>query len=272
VIHSIAGQNERWARLDASQSPPTAQSGQNGGSGFGNVGTTAAGASVVNPIGGDTAQPLSGNMNLMLMMFGGGSGAANGTNASSGTDSATQTAGAPDDTSAASAAQSGPGMASLLADLQSLLSSLGGNATSPTDANASGTTGTSGAPPSIGTQPTGTQPTGTQPTGTSSTGASSTGNSLLQDLDSIASDLGTIVASAGGAPPPSGGPASRWPGRDHADDISNPGTASAEPWRNGWDATTGGGWQQQYGLAAYTSGELSGTTGATASALQNITV
>jgi hypothetical protein len=52
VIHSVVGQNERWAQLTAFQPPPTAQSGQGAGSAFSNVGTTAADPSVVNPVAG----------------------------------------------------------------------------------------------------------------------------------------------------------------------------------------------------------------------------
>jgi hypothetical protein len=223
---------------------------------------------VVNPIGGDTAQPLSGNMNFLLMLFGDGSGATNrtgsasGTSGTSGSGSETQTAGAPDDTSAASAAQGGASQASLLADLQSLLSSLGGNRPSAINPNGTGTAGTSSTP----------SPNGATSTGTASTGTASIGNSLPRDLDSIAPDLGTVVASTGGSPPPPGGAGGGWPGGGRADAIGNPGTASTEPaWRQNWDAIPGGGWQQHYGLAAYASGGQSGTSSATTAALQNIT-
>jgi hypothetical protein len=243
---------------------------------------------VVNPIGGDTAQPLSGNMNFLLMLFGDGSGATNrtgsasGTGGTSGSGSETQTAGAPDDTSAASAAQGGASQASLLADLQSLLSSLGGNRPSAINPNGTGTAGTSSTPSpngatstgtaSTGTASTGTASTGTASTGTASTGTASIGNSLPRDLDSIPPDLGTVVASTGGSPPPPGGAGGGWPGGGRADAIGNPGTASAEPaWRQNWDAIPGGGWQQHYGLAAYASGGQSGTSSATTAALQNIT-
>ena len=85
VIHSVVGQSERWAQLTALQPPPAAQSGQGSGPGFSNAGTTPADPTVVNPIAGSTASPLSSNMSFMLMMFGGGLASATGSGAAGGT-------------------------------------------------------------------------------------------------------------------------------------------------------------------------------------------
>jgi hypothetical protein len=78
VIHSVVGQNERWAQLTALQPSPAAQSGQGGGPAFSNAGTTTADPTVVNPVAGSTSSPLSSNMSFMLMMFGGGLDSATG--------------------------------------------------------------------------------------------------------------------------------------------------------------------------------------------------
>ncbi len=242
VIHSVVGQSERWAQLTALQPPPAAQPGQGSGSGFSNVGTTPADPTVVNPIAGSTASPLSSNMSFMLMMFGGGlasatgSGAAGGTGLTSGSGSTTAS---PDGTSNI---QGGTGAASVLANLQSLIASLTG--------------GTSGTP-------------ATAPTGS---GALSTGSSLLQDLDSIVTDLGTTTATPGGAqpppPPPSSGAATAQP--SDGIDITNQGSAAAvATWGDG-PARPGGGWQEQFALAAYQSGSTSGPN--SQSAWQSVSV
>jgi hypothetical protein len=246
VIHSVVGQNERWAQLTALQQPPAAQSGQ-GGPAFSNLGTTTADPTVVNPVAGSTASPLSSNMSFMLMMFGGGldsaagSGAAGGSGLTSGSGSTTAS---PDDTANT---QGGTGAASILADLQSLMASLTGGY--------SGSTASGGA----------TAPAGSD--------ASSSSSSLLQGLDSIVTDRGTTVAAAGSAqppPPPSSGASTGQP--SDGNDITNSGSAAADAtWGDG-PSGPGGGWQEQYALAAYVSGNLSGLSSASGSALQSLTV
>lgn len=221
MIHSIVGQSERWAQLTALQPPPAAQSGPGSGPGFSNVGTTAADPTVVNPVAGSTASPLSSNMSFMLMMFGGGLDSTTGSGAGAGSTSGSgSTTASPDETSNI---QGGTGAASILANLQSLIASLTG--------------GTSGTP-------------ATAPTG----------SSLLQDLDSIITDLGTTTTTPGGAqpppPPPSSGAATGQP--SDGNDITNQSSAAAvATWGDG-PAGPGGGWQEQFALAAYQSGSTSG--------------
>jgi hypothetical protein len=239
------------------QLPPAAQSGLGDGATFSNAGTTIADPTVVNPVAGSTTLPMSSNMSFMLMMFGGGldsatgSGSANGTDSSGGTGSttgtdsaarsgsATPTAGSPDDTSDT---QIGSSLATMLADLQSLMTTLTGGRTALGNATA--------------------------PVGS---GTSATGSSLSQHLDSIVSNMGTMVAATGSAQPPplpgaSGGPSSE------GNDITNPGSAvAAATWGDG-PAGPGGGWQEQFAIAAYESGNASGPNTALASTLQSVTV
>jgi hypothetical protein len=242
VIHSVVGQNERWAQLTALQPSPAAQSGQGGGPAFSNAGTTTADPTVVNPVAGSTSSPLSSNMSFMLMMFGGGldsatgSGAAGGTGLTSGSGSPT---GSPD---ATPGTQGGAGAASILANLQSLIASLTGGT--------SGITALSSA---------------AMPAGS---GASPTGSSLLRGLNS------TTAATTGSAqppqPPPCGAPTGPPSG---GNDITNPGSAAAAvaTWGDG-PSGPGGGWQEQFALAAYASGNVSGLSGVSDSARQSLTV
>lgn len=249
MINSVVGQNVRWAQLAALQSPPAALSDQSDGSAFNNVGTSAVDASVVNPIAGGTSPALSSNMSLMLMMFGGGLGSTTGSGSTTGTGStggsgpatgstggsgpATQTVGSPDDTST----PGGSGLASMLANLQSLMATLTGGASA------------------------------------GSSGTSPAGNSILQDIDNVFSNLGTLVASTNAAqppPPPTDGASGGQP--SGGNDITNPGsTVDYASWGDG-PAGPGGGWQQQFALAAYESGGASGPNSASAAVLQGISV
>jgi hypothetical protein len=245
MLSSIPGQNERWTQIAALQPPPVAEPGQNGGSGFDNAGTTAADPSAVSPVAGSTASPLSSNMSFMLMMFGGGLGSAGGSGSANGSGSATQTVGSPDDTPGQ---QGGTNLGPLMAELQSFVSSMINGTSAGTSTSASGTTAAPG-------------------------GASLASNPLLQDLNSSASDLGTTVASADATqqmPPPSGGGSPSQSGGGN--DITNTGTAvAARRWGDG-PAGAGGGWQEQFLMAAYASGSTSGVNGATTTTLQSITV
>jgi hypothetical protein len=250
VLSSISGQNERWAQLAALQPPPATQSSQDGGQDFSNSGTVASGTSTLGPIASNTASPLSNDMNFMLMMFGGG------TSSTSSSGSTTQTTG-PDDTSGTSITQGGTSFASLLTDLQSLLSTLGGGTSSTTDATTTSA--------SIGNAST-----------IDNTGSVS--STLRQDLDSIASDLGTIAASFGGIQPPPPPPdvTSSGQSANGISDISNTATASVESaWSTGWGSTSGAAdsWRQQFGFAAYAAAaDQSGLNTATTSAQQSINV
>ena len=249
MIHSVVGQNERWAQLTALQQSPAAQSGQGGGPAFSNAGTTTADPTVVNPVAGSTPSPLSSNMSFMLMMFGGGldsatgSGAAGGTGLTSGSGSTT---GSPD---ATPGTQGRTGAASILVNLQSLIASLAGDT--------SGITALSSA---------------AMPAGS---GASPTGSSLLQGLNSIAIDLGTTASTTGSSPPPPPPPPSGAPTGPPSggNDITNPGSAAAAvaTWGDG-PSGPGGGWQEQFALAAYASGNVSGLSGVSDSARQSLTV
>jgi hypothetical protein len=243
VIHSVIGQNERWAQIAALQPPPGAQAAQATGSGFSNLGTTAPDPSVVNPISSGSGSALSNDTNFLLFFLNQGTAAANGTanGAPSGTPSGTpsgigsptQTTGAPDDTSQAGGATSLE--AQLLTDVGSYLSTLtGGGGLAASSSSGAGT-----------------------PTATST---------LAQDIDAITSAVGTVAfASAGGLAP----------GSNDGNDVGNTGSASAGPsWRDGWDGERGSGdaFRQQFGLAAYSASDQAGQTNTTASALQAITV
>jgi hypothetical protein len=236
VIHSVVGQNERWAQLTALQTPPAIPSGQGGGPALSNAGTAAPDPTAVSPVAASTASPLSSNTSLMLMLFGGGldpAGSTVGNGSTIGSGSPTQTVGSPDETTGT---VGGSGIASLLADLQSLMASLAGGASAATSTSAS--TPASGSTPAPAVS-----------------GPSSNGNSLFQNLDRIASDLGTIVASTGSTqrqtPPPGGAPSG---GNDITNTIS---AAAIASWGDG-PSGPGGGWQEQFALAAYESGSASG--------------
>jgi hypothetical protein len=166
VIHSVIGQNERWAQIAALPAPPGAQA---AGSAISNPGTTAPDPSVVNPISSGSGSALSNDTNFLLFFLNQGSAAAKGT--TSVTGSPTQTTGAPDDTSQAGGATSLE--AQLLTDVGSYLSALTGGG---------GSAGSSSS--GVGT-----------PTATST---------LAQDIDAITSAVGTVAfASAGGLAPSS---------------------------------------------------------------------
>ncbi len=236
MISSIVGQNERWAHLTALQSPPAIPSGQGGGPALSNAGTTAPDPTAVSPVTASTASPLSSNTSLMLMLFGGGLDPAGsstvGNGSSIGSGSPTQTVGSPDETTGT---VGGSGIASLLADLQSLMASLAGGASAATSSSAS-------------------TPASSSPPAPAVSGPSSNGNSLFQNLDRIASELGTIVASTSSTqrqtPPPGGAPSG-------GNDITNTISASAiASWGDG-PSGPGGGWQEQFALAAYKSGSAS---------------
>ncbi len=245
MIHSVVGQNERWAQLSVLQPPPAAQSGQGRGPAFGSVGTTAADPTVVSPVAGSTPSPLSSNMSFMLMMFGGGldsangSGAAGATGLTGGSGSTTTSPNDPSNT------QGGTGTASVLADLQSLIASLTGGSAGT---SASGSASAPGA-----------------------SAALLTGSSPTQDLDSIVADLGTPAARPGSGqppPPPAGGAATGQP--KYGDDITNPGSAAADAtWGDG-PSGPGGGWQEQFALAVYQSGSAAGPN--SQSSLQSLSV
>jgi hypothetical protein len=247
VIHSVVGQNERWAQLTALQLSPAAQSSQGGGPAFRNAGTTTADPTVVDPIAGSTPSLLSSNMSFMLMMLGGGLDSATGSGAAGGTvltNGSASTTGSPNTTPGT---QGGTGAAPILANLQSLIASL---------------TGSTSGDAALGSA--------TAPVGS---GASPTSSSLLQGLNSIVTDPGTTAATTGTTqpppPPPSGAPTGPPSG---GNDITNPGRAAAvATWGDG-PSGPGGGWQEQFALAAYASGNVSGLSGVSDSARESLTV
>ncbi len=233
MIHSVAGQNERWAQVTALQPPPAVQSAQGGGPAFSNSGTTTGDPTVANPVAGSTASPLSSNMSFMLMMLGGGLDSATGSTAAGGTgltSGSGSTTASPDETSNT---LGGTGAASILADLQSLIANLTGGVS---EASALG----SAAAPA-------------------GSGVLSNSSSLLKGSTSVVADLGTMAAptrSAQPSTPPSGGPATGQP--SEGNDITNMGSAAAVATSGDGPAGPGGGWQEQFALAAYQSGNLSG--------------
>ena len=245
MIHSVLGQNERWAQLTALQLSAAAQSGQGGGPAFSNAGTTTADPTVVDPIAGSMPSPLSSNMSFMLMMLGGGldsatgSGAAGGTGLTSGSASTT---GSPNTTPGT---QGGTGAAPILANLQ--IASLTGSTSG--DAALSSATAPAGS------------------------GASPTSSSLLQGLNSIVTDLGTTAATTGRTQPPPPPPSAAPTGPpSRGNDITNPSWAAAvATWGDG-PSGPGGGWQEQFALAAYASGNVSGLSGVSDSARESLTV
>jgi hypothetical protein len=237
MINSIVGQNLQWAQLAALQSPTPTQSGQNDGLAFNNPGAIAADPSVVNPVAGGTSPALSNSTSLMLMILGGGlapdSGSTTGTGSAGGTGAATQTVGSPDDIPT----PDGPSLASMFANLQPLVATL--------------TAGASGG----------------------SSGASPASDPILQDLDNVFSNTGTLVASTNAtqAPPASSNDAlGNQPGGDT--DITTPGSNVDYASFGDGPGGAGGGWQQQFAMAAYEFGGGLGLGSASASALQGISV
>jgi hypothetical protein len=145
----------------------------------------------------------------------------------------------------------------LLTDVQSLLSALTGSFGS----SAKGTA-TSGAAATSADNATSTQ-----------TGLSS---SILQDLQTVASDLGTISSASGtsqsdgsGGPP---GGAPPWGNDSSNNDISNTGTSASDGNPRGWRPGYSDGFQQQYAASAYGAGMTSGLDSSTTSSLNSITV
>jgi hypothetical protein len=232
VIHSLIGQNERWAQLAALQPPPGAQAAQPGGSAFGNLGTVAPDPSVVNPVSSGSGSALTNDTSFLLFFLNGGSNAATG-NSSTGSGSPTQTTGAPDDTSGTQGATSLA--AQLLTDVQSFLSALtGGSAFAGS--------------------------------GSSDVGRPAATSSLAQDIDAITSAGGTVAFAPtnGSAPNSSDG------GNDVGNAGSASAEPSwRNRWDDGRAGSTA--WRQQFGVAAYSASDPSGQTTSTASALQAIT-
>jgi hypothetical protein len=232
VIHSLIGQNERWAQLAALQPPPGAQAAQPGGSAFSNLGTVAPDPTVVNPVSSGSGSALTNDTSFLLFFLNSGSGTATGTS-STGSNAATQTAGAADDTSGTQGATSLA--AQLLTDVQSFLSALAGS-------SASAGNGPSG----VGTPP--------------------ATSSLAQDIDAITSAGGTVAFAPANGSAPSGSDGGNEVGNTGS-------ASAEPSWRNGWDdgRRTDAAWRQQFGLAAYSASDQSGQTTSTASALQAIT-
>lgn len=264
---SIFGQNERWAQIQAYQPPPASQSGQSGGQLGGpggaqggaqggawdpSLGTSTSSGSTA--IAGGTSATLSENTSFALIAFGGwGNGPA----------TSTQTAGqsstsSPSDASSPASATVGQtaitqngtsAVSQLFTDLQSLLSALTGTPTS--SASTPGTSDTTGTAANTGT-----------------VAATTLNSSVLQDLQTVASDL-TAIASADGG---------RSPGRPPwASDISNSGTISntgtTTGTTGGWSGGYSDGFQQQFALSVYSSSNLSGVDNSTTtSSLTSINV
>jgi hypothetical protein len=255
VSISISGQNERWAQLSAYQPPPMPRPGQSGGSDP-SVGTTTAPGSpgTNNSTPASTSGALSDGMSFALMAFSGSWGVGTGTS-SQGANQSTGTSNAAAPGSTPSTSNGTSPQSQLLTDVQSLLSALTGSSGS-----ASGATTSSAAASSTGSG------AGTQ------TGLSS---SILQDLQTVASDLGAISSASGTSQPggtasPQGAPP--WGNDSSNNDISNTGTSASDGNAGGWRPGYSDGFQQQYAASAYGAGMTSGLDGSTTSALASITV
>ena len=251
---SISRQNERWAQLNAYQPPPASQSGQNG-QWDPSVGTdTSAGSTGTAPSAGGTSGALSDGVSFALMAFGDWRSKAAASTQSTGQDSTTSDASA---SSSASTGQSGitqdgtTSVSELVTDLQSLLSALTGTSSAGSTAT-SDTTATSAN-------------TGTA----AATGLSST---VLQDLQTVSSDLNSIASTSGTTPP--GGAGGPPPGPlPWSNDISNTGTTtgSGTGITGGWNSHYNDAFQQQFALSAYNASTMSGLDNSTTSSLTSIT-
>jgi hypothetical protein len=248
VSISISGQNERWAQLNAYQ-PPAAQSGQAGGT-LPAAGTTTSPGSIgnSNSIPGATSGALSDGMSFALMAF----SSSWGTAAATSSQGASPGSGTADGLSPSAPAAGSSPQSQLLTDVQSLLSALmGGSGSSASGASGSNATATAA-----------NSGTGTQ---------TSLSSSLLQDLQTVASDLGTIDATSGSSRP-GGSPQSASPRGDDNANTSDTGTSA--PGGNAGAPRPGysDGFQQQYAVSAYSAGMMSGPDNAAMSALGSISV
>jgi hypothetical protein len=250
VSISISGQNERWAQLSAYQPPPASLSGQNGG--WNSLGGTSAslGQSGNTAVAGGATAGLSDDTSFALIAFGG--------DWTSGSAAAGQTAGGSGAVSASSTQDAGSLGSQLLTDVQSLISALTGSAGSST-----GTSATSG---------------GTTDGTTAGTAATDSDSTVLQDLQTVTSDLGSIASLYGAPQPgtagsPPGGPPQAGPPPD-SNEISNTGTSASdgtggtERWRRDYRD----GLQQQFAVSAYTSSSASALDSSATSSLTAINV
>ena len=260
MLSSISGQTDRWAQLAAMQDSPLIPSSQSNAGGSGTTSTPAANATAVTPITASGSTPLSSDTGLMLLMFGGPPNGANSAGAN-GANTASQT-------SAAAGAQGGFG--SLLSQLQSLVSSLTGN--SSTTSGSTGSIAAASTAASAGTT-----------SGSTTTAIDNSGSldgALLQGLNGINSDAGTVAAPFGGTqatPPPRGTATSAGDansgssGQPSSEDTAIANTHSAwadRTWGDG-PSGAGGGWQQSQ-IATYLSQSQTGLDSATASATQSV--
>jgi hypothetical protein len=262
VLSSISGQTDRWAQLAAMQDSPLIPSSQSNGGGSGMPSTPVGNAAAVSPITASGGTPLSSDTGFMLLMFGGLPGGANGANTAAQTSAAA--------TDAATGAQ-GSGFGSLLSQLQSMVSSLTGNSSTTAGTGSSGSIAAGGTSASAGAS---------SSAATAVTNLGSLDSALVQDLNAITSDAGTVAAAFGGAQataPPGGsttsasGASSGSTNQPSSNDtaISNAHSAWADrTWGDG-PSGAGGGWQQ-FKIATYLSQGAAGSDSATAAAMQSV--
>ena len=267
MLSSISGQNERWAQLGAYQPPPPSKSDQDGGWGSTTGATASPGATPSIPTAGGVSPTLSDGMSFALIAFSGAAPAqsfqAGGqSNATSNPTSAT-----PSSTSLGS---------QLLSDMQSLLSALTGmgastNAGTPAGMGSSGTASTSNGSIITGSISTGSIGAASTPPSSSAIGAANgLSNTVIQDLQAVASDLNSIASAVGTGQPPGGASAGPPP---WANNRSGSGTNATDDDSDRGNAGYNDGYHKQAGLAAYSAANtLSGLNSSATSSLTSITV
>jgi hypothetical protein len=195
MLSSISGQNDLWAQLAALRAAQSAaQSSQSSGSAAtaatpfsaGSSANTSADGTSGSAITGGAFATLSSGLMSQLLSFGGVSGdGASGAWPGAGSVGVGFPSGPPAvPPTALPDGETGPGslMSNLFASLQSLISNLGGSLGSASSTDAAGTT----SPAATGSSDTG--------------GTSGLSSALLQDLQSIAADLGGSGTASAGSP------------------------------------------------------------------------
>lgn len=245
MVHSISGQNDRWAQLNAYQPPSRATSGQDSDWPSATTATPSSGSTPATPAAGGTAPTLSDGMSFALLAFNGG-GTAQAAQPTG------QSAAASSSDPAAATTQSGSSLGSqLLSDMQSLLAALQGTTT-----------------PSSST--TAAQASATTPTANNAAGsANGLSNSVNKDLQAVASDLDAVASAS----QPAGRQGAAVPGSPTSgNNISNTGTTDSGGTQR-WNPGYSDGFQKQFGLAAYSAGNsLSSVASSATSSLASMNV
>ncbi len=244
VLSSISGQNQPWTPPAGANWPsPLSPSGSVGGWDS-TIGANSSSASATKtPVTGGMSTGLSDGMSFALLAF--GNSQASRTAGSGSTASAQQASGPPSGQPGGSGLQS-----QLLADLQSLISTLtGGSGSAGSGANTSGSSGTSGT------------------SADATTATARLGATLSADFQNIASDLNSIA---------NGSPRQTATGHSHrhdSDDTSNTGsTNTGGTTAAGWNPNRGDYFQQRFAASAYAANATSDLTSPTSSILAGMNV